>query len=117
MLDDENIKNDEINCDGNCEGCSNENCDENDSIITLIDEETGESFEFAYVDSFDFNDKDYCVLLTMNDEPEMVIAEEIEDEKGEISIATLDEEEEKAVYDYYDSLCDEYMEDEDESEE
>ena len=64
------------------------------------------------------NNKKYAVLLTMDEEdPEMVIFEEIEDADGEITIASLDEADEDAVYDYYDSLCDEYFDDEDESEE
>ncbi|MCR5617161.1 MAG: DUF1292 domain-containing protein [Clostridiales bacterium] len=92
--------------------------DDMDNVITLKDEETGEEFEFAYIDNFEFNDKKYCVLLTMDDEdPEMVIFEEIEDENGEITISSLDEKDEDPVYDYYDSLCDEYLDDEDESEE
>ena len=86
--------------------------------IDKEDEETGEEFQFAYIDNFDFNDKKYAVLLTMDEEdPEMVIFEEIEDADGEITIASLDEADEDAVYDYYDSLCDEYFDDEDESEE
>ena len=92
--------------------------DDMDNVITLKDEETGEEFEFAYIDNFEFNDKKYCVLITMDDEdPEMVIFEEIEDENGEITISSLDEKDEDPVYDYYDSLCDEYLDDEDESEE
>ena len=92
--------------------------DDMDNVVTLKDEETGEEFQFAYIDNFDFNDKKYAVLLTMDEEdPEMVIFEEIEDTDGEITIASLDEADEDAVYDYYDSLCDEYFDDEDESEE
>ncbi len=92
--------------------------DDMDNVVTLKDEETGEEFQFAYIDNFDFNDKKYAVLLTMDEEdPEMVIFEEIEDADGEITIASLDEADEDAVYDYYDSLCDEYFDDEDESEE
>ncbi|MBO7424569.1 MAG: DUF1292 domain-containing protein [Clostridia bacterium] len=92
--------------------------DDMDNVVTLKDEETGEEFEFAYIDNFDFNNKKYAVLLTMDEEdPEMVIFEEIEDADGEITIASLDEADEDAVYDYYDSLCDEYFDDEDESEE
>ncbi|MBO7451803.1 MAG: DUF1292 domain-containing protein [Clostridiales bacterium] len=89
-----------------------------DNIVKLKDEETGEEFEFAYIDNFEYNDKHYCVLLTVDEEePEMIIFEENEDENGEITISSLEEEDEDAVYDYYDSLCDEYLDDEDESEE
>jgi len=89
-----------------------------DNIVKLKDEETGEEFEFAYIDNFEYNDKHYCVLLTVDEEePEMIIFEENEDENGEITISSLEEADEDAVYDYYDSLCDEYLDDEDESEE
>jgi len=52
----------------------------------------------------------------MDEEPEMVIAQEVEDENGDITISTLEEEEEDAVFDFYDKLCEESMSDE-ESEE
>ncbi|NLX69071.1 MAG: DUF1292 domain-containing protein [Clostridiaceae bacterium] len=103
-------------CDCGCQSGKSDEDMEEESIITLVDEETGESFEFAYVDSFEFNDKSYCVLLTMDEEPEMVIAQEVEDENGDITISTLEEEEEDAVFDFYDKLCEESMSDE-ESEE
>lgn len=103
-------------CNGECEGCAG--CDDiNEEIITLRDEETGEEFQFAYIDAFDFEEEKYCVLITLDDDPEMVIFKEIEGENGEISIESLDEAEEDKVYDYYDSLCDEYFEDEDNAEE
>lgn len=106
-----------MDCNGECEGC--EGCDDMedmDNIITLKDEETGDEESFAYVDAFDFKDEKYCVLLTLDEDPEMLIMKEIESENGDISIESLDEAEEDAVYDFYDSLCDEYFDDEDESE-
>mgnify|MGYP003333506060 CR=1 FL=1 len=103
-----------LDCNGECEGC--DGCDDMEELITLKDEETGEEFQFAYVDAFDFNNEKYCVLLTMDEEPEMIIFKEVEGENGEINIESLDESEEDAVYDYYDSLCDEYFEDEDDNE-
>lgn len=115
---DENMK---LDCDQNCEGCSG--CDEiDDSIITLTDTETGEQFQFEFVDSFDYEDKEYAVLLTLDEDPEMVIAQLIEGEDGDFDILTLDDEEADPIYDYYDSLLDECFEeydseDEDKSEE
>ncbi len=47
----------------------------------------------------------------------MVIMEEIEGENGEILLASIDENIEDEIYDHYDQLCDEYFDDEDESEE
>lgn len=118
---DESTNECDLKCDGTCpEGCDGcEGCEggADDTVITLVDKESGESFEFAYVDSFDFNEKNYCVLLTLNEDPEMLIAEEIEDENGEITIATIDEEEADPIYDYYDSLCEEFIDDEDDAEE
>ncbi|MCR5529176.1 Protein of unknown function [Oscillospiraceae bacterium] len=94
--------------------------DEEMNIVTLVDEETGEEMEFALVDGFDYKDKSYSVLVTATDneeEAEMVIMEEVEGENGEILLASIDEEIEDEIYDYYDQLCDEYFDDEDESEE
>ena len=94
--------------------------DEEMNIVTLVDEETGEEMEFTLVDGFDYKDKSYSVLVTATDneeEAEMVIMEEVEGENGEILLASIDEEIEDEIYDYYDQLCDEYFDDEDESEE
>lgn len=94
--------------------------DEEMNIVTLVDEETGEEMEFALVDGFDYKDKSYSVLVTVTDneeEAEMVIMEEIEGENGEILLASIDENIEDEIYDHYDELCDEYFDDEDESEE
>ena len=89
--------------------------DDMDNVVTLKDEETGEEFEFAYVDNFEYEGKSYCVLLTLEEDPEMVIFRELEDDNGEITIESLDEAEEDPIYDYYDSLCDEYFDDEDDA--
>ncbi len=95
-----------------------ENSSENESnIIKLVDEETGEEFEMAVIDGFEYKEKQYCVLLTMDDEDEMVIAERIDNPDGSISLQTIDESDEDEIYDYYEELCDEYIDDEDESEE
>ncbi len=93
--------------------------EEFDNIIKLIDEETNEEFEMAVIDAFDYKDKKYAVLITTDDEEEadMIIVEEIENEDGSLSIETLDESVADEIYDYYDELCDEYIDDEDESEE
>ena len=89
--------------------------EEFDNIITLIDEETNEEFQMAVIDAFDYKDKKYAVLITIDDEEEadMVIAEEIENEDGSLSIETLDDAVADEIYDYYDELCEEYVDDED----
>ena len=91
-----------------------------DNIVKLIDEETGEEIELALVDGFEYKDRSFSVLLTVDtpeDETEMMILEEIEDENGDIMLQSLDESEEDEIYDYYDELCEESIEDEDEPEE
>ena len=94
--------------------------DNRDSIVQLEDNETGEIIEFIYADTFDLNGKTYAVLLTnveKEEDMEMVIMEEYEGEEGEIMLKTIDEDKEDIIYDYYDELCEESLEDEDESEE
>ncbi len=106
---------DENKCNNDCENCDFETCpNEEADVVTLVDEETGEQFQFILVDNFDYKNKKYCVLVTLDDEDtEMIIAEEVTDENGEISIVTLGDEDKEVdeIYDYYDSLCDEYFED------
>lgn len=97
----------------------NENMNEEDNIVTLIDEETGEEIDFIYADRFEINGSAYAVLLTdveKEEDIEMVIMEEIE-EGDDILLQSLDEDKEDIIYDYYDKLCEELFEDEDESEE
>ena len=88
-----------------------------EDIITMVNEETGEEIELRIIDNFDMEDRTFGVFLTISeneDEAEIVILEIIEDGEDTL-LQSLDESEEDAVYDYYDSLCDE-AEAEDESE-
>ena len=94
--------------------------DNRDSIVQLEDNETGEIIEFIYADTFDLNGKTYAVLLTnveKEEDMEMVIMEEYEGEEGEIMLKTIDEDKEDIIYDYYDELCDQLFDDDDEDEE
>ncbi|MBR2524490.1 MAG: DUF1292 domain-containing protein [Clostridiales bacterium] len=87
-----------------------------DSIIKIVDEETGDILEFIYADQFDLNGKSYAVLLTNEEdeeETEMIIMEQIEGENGEIMLQTIDEDKEDIIYDYYDELCDQLFDEED----
>lgn len=93
--------------------------DNRDSIVQLEDNETGEIIEFIYADTFDLNGKTYAVLLTnveKEEDMEMVIMEEYEGEEGEIMLKTIDEDKEDIIYDYYDDLCDELFDEEDDEE-
>ena len=90
-----------------------------EDIITLVNEETGEEVKLRIIDNFDMEDRSFGVFLTLEeneDEAEVVILEMIED-GDDIMLESLDESEEDAVYDFYDSLCDEAEEGQDGSEE
>ncbi|MBQ7273935.1 MAG: DUF1292 domain-containing protein [Clostridiales bacterium] len=90
-----------------------------EDIITLVNEETGEEVKLRIIDNFDMEDRSFGVFLTLEeneDEAEVVILEMIED-GDDIMLESLDESEEDAVYDFYDSLCDEAEEEQDGSEE
>ncbi|MCH4153694.1 MAG: DUF1292 domain-containing protein [Saccharofermentans sp.] len=95
--------------------------DEEDRKITLEDEETGEKIDFILDDTFEFEGKNYCVLLKPTDDPEYdyesIIMETV-DKDGDSMLMTIAEEEVDKVYDYYDKLCEElYGDDDEESDE
>ncbi len=95
--------------------------DDEDRKITLEDEETGESIECIIDDMFQFNGKNYVVLLRPIDEPdydyEAIIMESVEQD-GEYLLQTIPEEQEEIICDYYDKLCEElYGDDDEESDE
>ena len=72
--------------------------------------------EFIYADQFELNGKAYAVLLTneeKEEDTEMIIMEQVEGEDGEIMLQTIDEDKEDIIYDYYDELCDQLFDDED----
>lgn len=80
-----------------------------DDIITMVNEETGEEIQLRIIDNFDMEDRSFGVFLTLvenEDDAELLILEMIT-EGDDILLESLDESEEDAVYDYYDSLCDE----------
>ncbi|MBP5492372.1 MAG: DUF1292 domain-containing protein [Clostridiales bacterium] len=113
-------------CGRSCEGGDCENCDEeiegcydDEAIITMVDAETGEEYQFALVDDFDYKGQSYCVLVTIDDEePEMVITKVVTTENGEEGLMSLDEAEADEIYAEYDRLCAEAeLEDEDFSDE
>ncbi len=83
---------------------------EAEDIIQLVDDATGETYDFAIADDFEYKGKKYIVLLTLADEPEYVIAAEVE-EDGEMMIESLSPEEEEDVYaEYMRLLTEEFAE-------
>ncbi len=100
--------------------------DENDRMIEIADEETGEKRK-AYVDqTFQFNGKTYVVLIIDSDEEsEDAEGEEADsyyyimrfvDKGGEVLLENLVGKEADVIYDYYDKLCEELYGDDEESE-
>ncbi|MBO4688433.1 MAG: DUF1292 domain-containing protein [Clostridiales bacterium] len=102
-------------CGRPCDGGDCENCEVNDiegtsydeeALITMVDAETGEEYQFVLVDDFEYKDQAYCVLVTTDeDEPEMVITKVVKTEDGEEGLMSLDEEEADEIYEEYDRLC------------
>lgn len=99
---------------------------ENDRMIEIADEETGEKRK-AYVDqTFQFNGKTYVVLIIDSDEEsEDAEGEEADsyyyimrfvDKGGEVLLENLVGKEADVIYDYYDKLCEELYGDDEESE-
>lgn len=87
-----------------------------DSKITMVDENTGEEFEFIIADDFDFDGEVYCVLITTDEEPEAVFVKVTEMEDGTEGFMSLDEDEFDKVSAEYDRLCAEDFEDDDDYE-
>ncbi|MDD4324616.1 MAG: DUF1292 domain-containing protein, partial [Eubacteriales bacterium] len=91
--------------------------------IVLIDPDTNEEFSFIFYDNFVFEDEEYCVLVTQDDEDDeesfsWLIMKYSCDEAGEESLVSLDEEDEDRIYAVYEAMLDEMDEDEeDENEE
>ena len=92
------------------------------ATVTMVDEETGEEFEFYIVDDFDFEGEVFCVLVTIDEEePEAVFVRVMTMEDGTEGFTTLEEDEFERVAEEYERLCelesdeyDDYDEEEDE---
>ena len=68
-------------------------------LLTLTDE-NGEDVEFEYLDSIDYEGKEYIVLIPADDESSEIVILEVEpvDEENENYISVKDEETLNAVY-------------------
>ena len=95
--------------------------DENDRMIEIADEETGEKRK-AYVDqTFQFNGNTYVVLIidSENEDDEddsYYYIMRFVDKGGEVLLENLVGKEADVIYDYYDKLCEELYGDDEESE-
>ncbi len=95
-----------------------------DAEIILIDPDTNEEFSFIFYDNFVFEDEEYCVLVTKDDEDEddeeafsWLIMKYSCDEDGEESLISLETEDEDRIYAVYEAILDEMDEDEENEEE
>lgn len=76
------------------------------ATVTMVDEETGEEFEFYIVDDFDFEGEVFCVLVTVDEEePEAVFVRVVTMEDGTEGFTTLEEDEFERVAEEYERLC------------
>ncbi len=90
--------------------------DEGNALITMVDEETGEEYTFEMVDSIEFEGETYCLLATVDDEPEAVFVKVVTADDGSESLMSLDDEEFDRVAAAYDSMIDDEDDEDDEDE-
>ena len=75
---------------------------EEDSIVTFVDE-NGEEITFEFLDSIDYEGKEYLCLLPADEESSEIVILEIDpvDEENENYVAVMDEDILDAVYDIF----------------
>ncbi len=98
------------------EGCScgHDHDGDDSALVTMVDEETGEEYTFEMVDSIELDGETYCLLATVDEEPEAVFVKVVTMEDGTEGLMSLDDEEFDRVSAAYDSMIDEDDEDEEE---
>ncbi len=76
-----------------------ETTQEQDNILNLVDE-NGESTDFEYLDSVDYNGKEYLVLMPVEEPSTQIVILEVEpvDEETENYLSVSDEATLDAVY-------------------
>ena len=76
--------------------------EEETTILTLTDED-GESIDFEYLDSVDYEGKEYLVLMPADEEANEIVILEVEpvDEENENYLAVEDEAVLNAVYEMF----------------
>lgn len=90
---------------------------DNDPMVQIIDEETGETFDFFIGDEFEHEDQLYYVLVPAEEEPSVYVIGKVIIEDDEAFIETLTDEENDVVYDVYDQILADYFADEELNEE
>ena len=80
--------------------------DDGSPIITMVDTETNEEYQFVIADDFDFEGEVYCVLVTLDeDDPEAVIVRVVGLDDGSEGFESLEDEEFDRVAAEYERLC------------
>lgn len=87
------------------------------ALVTMVDQETGEEFEFEIADEFDFDGELYLVLLTTDEDPEAVFVRVVTQEDGTEALESLSDEDFDRVSDEYERLCELEEEEGDEEDE
>lgn len=80
--------------------------DELDNMITLLDEE-GNEVECEIIDFFQYEDKEYAVLLPTNEEDPYILRVDKDEDGSEVFAVIEDDEEFDKVAEAYDQLVDE----------
>lgn len=91
--------------------------DDGSDILVTVDMDDGTSVECQILTIFDLNDRDYIVLLPMdeeeepNEEGEVYIYRYLEDSEGNPSLENIENDEEyQAVAEFFDQLLDDLEE-------
>ena len=79
---------------------NNEILQEEESELLILTDENGEDVEFEYLDSIDYEGKEYIVLIPADEESSEIVILEVEpvDEENENYLSVKDEDTLNAVY-------------------
>ena len=97
--------------------CGHDHSGDDSALVTMVDEETGEEYTFEMVDTIELDGETYCLLATVEEEPEAVFVKVVTMEDGSEGLMSLDDEEFDRVSAAYDSMVDDDEDDEDDDEE
>ena len=81
----------------------NEILQEEESELLILTDENGEDVEFEYLDSIDYEGKEYIVLIPAADDNSEIVILEVEpvDEENENYLSVKDEDTLQAVYEIF----------------
>jgi uncharacterized protein YrzB (UPF0473 family) len=97
-------------------GCGHDHDEDDSALVTMVDEETGEEYTFEMVDSIELDGETYCLLATVEDEPEAVFVKVVTMEDGTEGLMSLEDDEFDRVSEAYDRMIEEDDEDDEDDE-